>query len=34
MLYLTWVRYASESAEDACKWAYRDATEGAVLDGK
>ncbi|WVZ12294.1 hypothetical protein V8G54_016824 [Vigna mungo] len=24
--------YASESAEDACKWAYRDATEGAVLD--
>ncbi|BAT98969.1 hypothetical protein LR48_Vigan06g131700 [Vigna angularis] len=24
--------YASESAEDACKWAYKDAPEGALLD--
>ncbi|KAL9325005.1 hypothetical protein ACSQ67_005650 [Phaseolus vulgaris] len=24
--------YASESAEDSCKWAYKDATEGSVLD--
>ncbi|CAJ1932403.1 unnamed protein product [Sphenostylis stenocarpa] len=24
--------YASESAEDACKWAYKDASEGSVLE--
>jgi len=27
-------RYASESAEDACVWAYEGASEGSVLDGK
>jgi len=35
--YLTWVyffRYATESSKDACKWAYEDASEGSVLDGK
>jgi hypothetical protein len=35
--YLTLVyffRYATESSKDACKWAYEDASEGSVLDGK
>lgn len=28
------LRYASESIEAACDWAYKDATEGSVLEGK
>lgn len=28
------LRYASESIELACDWAYKDATEGSVLEGK
>jgi len=33
-IYGSFFRYASESAEDACKWAYKDVSEGSVLDGK
>ncbi|KAJ1398308.1 S1/P1 nuclease [Sesbania bispinosa] len=25
--------YASESSQDACKWAYKDAPDGSVLEG-